>query len=567
MKAANPSHALALVLVDELVRNGIEHACLAPGSRSAALAMALAEDERLALHVVHDERSAAFLALGIARSTGKPVPVVSTSGSAAANFYPAVVEAAHGRVPLIVLTADRPPELRATGANQTTDQIKLYGDLVRWFHEMGTPEANPGAPRYWRSVLCRALAEATLPVPGPVHLNLAFREPLVPDETGADFQFDLSGRPNGAPWTASAGSNLPSPAIVGRLSAQVERAERGLVIAGGGTTDPGAAVLLAEAAGWPLLAEAHSGARTGPNAISTYDALLRSEVFAAEPPDLVIKVGRTGTSKALARYLSDAIEQITIDPAPFETDPERTSSAAIATDPGLLLRAVAGGLGPRPPGSWIQRWREGERIARGIIDNALAGDEITEPRTARDLARSIPNGGTLVVASSMPVRDLDSFMAPRSGLRIVANRGTSGIDGFVSTSLGVALASEGPVVAFAGDLSLLHDQNGFLLLSSEPVDLSIVVVNNDGGGIFSFLPQARYEKTFEQVFGTPHGLNLAKLADVYGIAHRLISASTDLPSAVAEPHIGVRILEVRTVRSANLEFHQGLTQKIIDSLE
>ncbi|MPZ69144.1 MAG: 2-succinyl-5-enolpyruvyl-6-hydroxy-3-cyclohexene-1-carboxylic-acid synthase [Actinobacteria bacterium] len=566
MKAANPSHALALVLVDELVRNGIEHACLAPGSRSAALAIALADDERISLHVVHDERSAAFLALGIARSTRRPVPVVSTSGSAAANFYPAVIEAAHGRVPLIVLTADRPPELRATGANQTTDQIKLYGDLVRWFHEMGTPEAGAGAPRYWRSVVCRTIAEATLPVPGPVHLNLAFREPLVPDETGDDFPFDLSGRPNGAPWTASAGSNLPSPAIVGRTSAQVERAERGLVVAGGGTTDPAAAVLLAEAAGWPLLAEAQSGARTGPNAISTYDALLRSEVFASEPPDLVIRVGRTGTSKALARYLSDAIEQITIDPAPFETDPERTSSAAIATDPGLLLRAVAGGLGPRPPGRWIQRWREGERIARGVIDDALAGDLITEPRTARDLARSIPSGGTLVVASSMPVRDLDSFMAPRSGLRIVANRGTSGIDGFVSTALGVALASDGPVVALAGDLSLLHDQNGFLLLSSEPVDLTIVVINNDGGGIFSFLPQARYEETFEQVFGTPHGLDLAKLAAVYGIDHRPISAPSDLPSAVAEPHTGVRILEVQTDRKANLEFHQELVEKVIGAL-
>lgn len=567
MNAANPSHALALVLVDELIRNGIEHACLAPGSRSAALAMVLAEDERLSLHVVHDERSAAFLAVGIARVTRKPVPVVSTSGSAAANFLPAVVEATHGRVPLLVLTADRPPELRATGANQTTDQIKLYGDLVRWFHEMGTPEPSAHAPRYWRSVVCRSLAEATLPVPGPVHLNLAFREPLVPDAAGDGFPFDLSGRPNEAPWTTIAAGNLPSPAIVNRLSAQAERAERGLVVAGGGTADPAAAVLLAEAAGWPLIAEAHSGARTGPNAISTYDALLRSEAFASEPPDLVIRVGRTGTSKALARYLSEAIEQITIDPGPFVNDPERTSSAAIATDPGLLLRAVAGGLGPRRPGPWIERWRAGERTARGVIDAALMGDRVTEPRTARDVARSVPHGGTLVVASSMPVRDLDSFMAPRSGLRIIANRGTSGIDGFVSTALGVALASEGPVVALAGDLSLLHDQNGFLLLGSESVDLTLVVINNDGGGIFSFLPQARYEEPFERVFGTPHGLDLSKLAALYGITHRLISDPADLPSAVAEPHAGVRILEVRTDRKANLEFHHELTQKVVASLE
>lgn len=566
MRATNPSHALALVLVDELARGGVRHVCLAPGGRSAALAMALEEDERIELHVVHDERSAAFLALGIARAARLPVPIVSTSGSAPANFYPAVVEASHGRVPLLVLTADRPPELRATGANQTTDQIKLYGDLVRWFHEMGVAEPTATSARYWRSVACRSLAEATHPLPGPVHLNLAFREPLVPDETGGGFPFDLSGRANGAPWTASAAAGLPSPVLVERLSTQMDRAERGLIVCGGGTADPAAAILLAEAAGWPLLAEAHSGARTGPNAISTYDALLRSETFAAEEPDLVIKVGRTGTSKALAHYLSENVEQVVIDPAPFQVDPERTSSAAIITDAGLLLRAVAGGVGSRPPEDWIERWRAAERIARGVIDEILGGDAISEPRTARDVARSIHDGGTLVVASSMPVRDLDAFMAPRSGLRIVSNRGTSGIDGFVSTALGVALASDGPVIALAGDLSMLHDQNGFLLLSSEEVDCTFVVINNDGGGIFSFLPQAGH-RTFERVFGTPHGVGFAQLAATYGIGHSKIDSAAGLVDAVAAPPEGVRLLEVVTDRAENRAFHQEIARRVAEALE
>ena len=566
MRATNPSHALALVLVDELARGGVRHACLAPGSRSAALAIALEEDEHIELHVVHDERSAAFLALGIARATRLPVPVVSTSGSAPANFYPAVVEASQGRVPLLVLSADRPPELRATGSNQTTDQIKLYGDLVRWFHEMGVAEPIQDAPRYWRSVACRALTEATYPLPGPVHLNLAFREPLVPDESGEGFPFDLSGRANGAPWTASAVAGLPSPVLVERLSTQVERAERGLIVCGGGTADPAAAILLAEAAGWPLLAEAHSGARTGPNAISTYDALLRSENFAAEEPDLVIRVGRTGTSKALAHYLSENVEQVVIDPAPFQVDPERTSSAAIITDAGLLLRSVAGGVGSRPPGDWIERWRAAERIARSAIDEVLGGDAISEPRTARDVARSIHDGGTLVVASSMPVRDLDAFMAPRSGLRIVSNRGTSGIDGFVSTALGVALASDGPMIALAGDLSMLHDQNGFLLLSSEEVDCTFVVINNDGGGIFSFLPQSGHG-TFERVFGTPHGVNFAQLAATYGIGHSKIDSAASLVDAVSAPPEGVRLLEVVTDRAENRAFHQEIARRVAEALE
>lgn len=566
MRATNPSHALALVLVDELARGGVRHACLAPGSRSAALAIALEEDERIELHVVHDERSAAFLALGIARATRLPVPVVSTSGSAPANFYPAVVEASHGRVPLLILTADRPPELRATGSNQTTDQIKLYGDFVRWFHEVGVADEVPTSARYWRSVACRSLTEAMHPLPGPVHLNLAFREPLVPDETGGGFPFDLSGRANGAPWTASAAAGLPSPVLVERLSTQMERAERGLIVCGGGTADPAAAILLAEAAGWPLIAEAHSGARTGPNAISTYDALLRSEIFAAEGPDLVVKVGRTGMSKALAHYLSENVEQVVIDPAPFQIDPERTSSAAIITDPGLLLRAVAGGVMSRSPGDWIERWRAAERIARGVIDEVLGGKAISEPRAARDVARSTPDGGTLVVASSMPVRDLDAFMAPRSGLRVVSNRGASGIDGFVSTALGVALASDGPVVALAGDLSMLHDQNGFLLLCSEEVDCTFVVINNDGGGIFSFLPQAGHG-TFERVFGTPHGVDFAQLAATYGVGHSKIDSPAALVDAVSAPPEGVRLLEVVTDRTENRAFHQEISRLVAGALE
>ena len=565
LRAENPSRALALVLVDELARAGLTDACLAPGSRSAPLALALAEHAGVRLHVSIDERSAAFLALGLAKATGRAAAVVSTSGTAAANFHPAVVEADFSRTPLLVLTADRPPELRHTGANQTIDQVKLYGGSVRWFAEVGTPEARPASVGYWRSLADRAWARAA--AGGPVHLNLSFRDPLVPAKEGDGFPHDLSGRPGGRVWTdVRAPSATLTEEDLGRLAAEIGGVERGLVVAGDGAAGAAAVLDLAQAAAWPVVAEAVSGLRRGPNAVSAYDALLRHAPFArAHRPDLVLRVGRTGASRALGELLGPDVRQVLVDPGPDWPDPERSVAEVVRADPATACRDLAKAVARRERSAWLDGWLDAERRARAAIDVALDQGELpTEPRVARDLAAVLPPGATLVVASSMPVRDLDWFMAPRGGLRVLGNRGASGIDGFVSTTLGAALAGGGPTVALAGDLSMLHDQNGLLLARTEPVDAVFVVVNNDGGGIFSFLPQAAFPEHFERVFGTPHGVDFGAFAALHRCGYARIEAAADLAPAVAGATEagGVHILEVRTDRAANVAHHQRVWRAV-----
>jgi 2-succinyl-5-enolpyruvyl-6-hydroxy-3-cyclohexene-1-carboxylate synthase len=643
-RAENPSRALALVLVDELVRLGMTDACLAPGSRSAPLAMALAEHPGVRLHVVIDERSASFLALGLAKGSGRPAAVVSTSGTAAANFHPAVVEADHSGTPLLVLTADRPPELRQTGANQTIDQVKIYGSSVRWFAEAGVPEARPGAVAYWRSLACRAWAAACGPgrgAGGPVHLNLAFRDPLVPLPEGDGFPYELVGRPDGRPWTEVRSSTHPlREQDLEWLVAEISSTERGLVVAGDGWTDPAPVVALAQAAGWPLVAEAISGARTGSNAISAYDALLRHAPFAeAHRPDLVLRIGRTGLSKGLSGLLGPGVRQVLLDPSPRWPDPDRSTTVVVEADPATACADLAKALPYREPTAWpdlaraewlrepsswtatserfsveavtrqssrwLTSWLDAERLAREALDRVL--DELggdgrpTEPRIARDLVAGLPAGATLVAGSSMPVRDLDWFMAPRAGLRILGNRGASGIDGFISTVLGIALAGgsrggraaadhgdrpeagrvgpqggrtgeaslgRGPVVALAGDLSMLHDQNGLLLAGRDRLDAVFVVVNNDGGGIFSFLPQARFPEHFERLFGTPHGVDFEAFAALHRCGYERVDRASDLIPAVtrATEAGGVRLVEVQTDRRANVAHHQQAWDAVAEAL-
>ena len=560
-----PSVALAQVLVDELARCGVEHACLAPGSRSAPLAMALYEDDRVDLHVVLDERSASFLALGIAKASGRPVAVLSTSGTAAANFHPAVVESHHARVPLIVLTADRPPELRDTGANQTIDQTKIYGDSVRWFTEVGAAGTIAGSVPYWRSVAARACARAFGPPAGPVHLNVALQDPLVPDQ-GARDHIELGGRAGGAPWhrVVMGPPSAPSGAVE-HVSERLTSATRPLLVGGSGTFDPSALLTLAEKRAIPVLAEPTSGLRAGSNAISTYDALLRVTSWAdVHRPDVVLRVGKTGTSKALASWLDAGVEQILIDEDPAFDDPERTAATVVGADPSAFGAALAEPV-TTAPGDWLEDWLSAEGSARRAIDSVLDGDDIpSEPRTARDLAAAMPHGSTLVVASSMPVRDLDWFMAPRSGLRVLANRGASGIDGFVSTALGITLSTPAPTVALAGDLSMLHDANGFTLAEAADVDIVFVVVNNDGGGIFSFLPQAEWHESFEKLFGTPHGLDFSKYAEFYRCGYQRLDRAADFNTALEKAMAdgGPHLIEVSTERPANVDVHKRVWEAV-----
>jgi 2-succinyl-5-enolpyruvyl-6-hydroxy-3-cyclohexene-1-carboxylate synthase len=621
----NPATAFASVLVDELARCGLREAVLAPGSRSAPLAMALwergqhppgspsgeagaeaAEAGGIRLHVRIDERSAAFLALGLAKASGRPVVVLCTSGTAAAHFHAAVIEADESGVPLIVLTADRPPELRGTGANQTIDQLKLYGPAVRWFCEAGVPEERPGQVAYWRSLACRAWACASGALggfPGPVHVNVPLREPLVPDPApagespgtaGPGWPEPLNGRPGGAPWTAipavsPAGMVIPAgraqdematrsmsyppgpePSGItstGAAALDLPWTERGVLVCGDGGYDPVPLLRLAEEAGWPVLAEPSSGARRGPNALSAYQYLLDApEFLAGHRPDLIVSAGRPGLSRGQAAFLGGpagnrrpAAGGAEPGPAPrhvvLAQGPGRWADPArSATDVAASIRLVRTPEPGSPAGSWLSSWLAADAAARLAADAVLGGDgALTEPRLARDLAAALPSGSLLWVASSLPVRDLDHHLAPRSGLRVLASRGASGIDGLVSAAIGAALAHQraggGPAAALLGDLAILHDAPGLFLGPDEPrPDLAIVVINNDGGGIFSALEQAAFPGPFERVFGTPHHARLGHLAAAAGIPHSLLAQAAELPAALRGR--GLRMVEVAADRAA-----------------
>jgi 2-succinyl-5-enolpyruvyl-6-hydroxy-3-cyclohexene-1-carboxylate synthase len=582
----NPSTALATVLVDELVRCGLREAVIAPGSRSAPLAMALhaaAAGARLRLHVRIDERSASFLALGLAKASGRPAAVLCTSGTAAAHFHAAVIEADEAGVPLLVLTADRPPELRGTGSNQTIDQIKLYGSAVRWFCEAGVPEDRPGQAGYWRSLADRAWAQAAGSgggYPGPVHLNLPFRDPLVPDLPDPQVLAEdpeaaelaeatlaaaaLGGRPAGRPWTrvaASAGSVLPE--------LELDWAERGLVLAGDGTAEPDSLVRLAAQAGWPLLAEPSSGARHGGTALGSYQYLLEAPGFlAGRQPDVIVSAGRPGLTRgqlALLRYAGTAGRHVVLLQGPGRwSDPART-----ATD--VAGRLVLRGGPPRGARTgWLGSWLAAEAAVRLAADRVLDAEVgLSEPQLARDLAAALPPGALIWAASSMPARDLDRHMAPRSDIRVLASRGASGIDGLVSTAIGAALAHQadggGPAVALLGDLAMLHDAPGLVLGPAEPrPDLCVVVVNNDGGGIFSTLEQAAYPESFERVFGTPHGADFGALAGAAGLPYQRLDSPADLPAALAGT--GLRVVEVRTDRSEGAKLRAAISQACATAL-
>lgn len=580
MQPQNPSHALALVLVDELARCGITDAVLAPGSRSTALAMALHDDPRVRVHVHIDERSAGFVAIGLARGAGRPAAVVTTSGSAVANLHPAVVEADMGQVPLLLLTADRPPELRHTGANQTIDQAGIFGRAPRFSVDLGVAEDLPASNAYWRAICCRAVAEAhgLSGPPGPVHLNLPFREPTVPASddgraTAPPFAAATAGRHGRRPWVeVTRAPRLLADHHLDTLAGRLASVERGLVVLGQTDAEVEPVLDLAGHLGWPVIAEPTSNGRIRDLVVTTAHLLLGAPGFAdAHRPDLVLRIGRTGLSRHLAGLLTPAVPQLLVDPHGSWHDPERAVGELLVADVAPTAAGLTQRLAVSAGSDWADRWQQAERLARAAVDEVLdADDQPTEPRTARDLPGALPDGATLVVASSMPVRDLDAHMRPRRGLRIIANRGASGIDGLVSTTLGVALANAGPAVALTGDLAFLHDQNG-LLLSPDTAGMAgvFVVVDNDGGGIFHFLPQAAYTGSFERIFGTPHGRDLAEVARAHHLTYQRIDRAADLGPAAQAAVVdgGLHLLHVRTDRHANLALHRRLQAVVIRALD
>ncbi len=560
MDQAKVNYAFAATFVDQLANSGVEHACVSPGSRSAPLAMALARHPRIRTWVHVDERAGSFFGLGLAKATGRPVALLCTSGTAAAEFHAAVLEASHSQTPLVVLTADRPPELIGVGANQAIDQRRLYGGAVRACFDPGPP--REGAATEWRRLAARAVADALAVPPGPVHVNLALREPLVP----APSELPAA---QGAP----AVEVVPAPAaptaeMRERLVAALRRARRPVLVAGewreGGRARAAAARL-----GIPVLAEPSSHLRA---ADLPYEALLRDAAWAeAHLPDLVIRVGATPTSKPLNQWLAAAGARTVLVAATGWADPDRLATDVLRCDPAALLEQVAEDAGGGEAHAvWTEQWRAAARVARRAIDAALDTGPLHEGHAVRELARRLPPDAALFVGSSMPVRDVDAYWpATGEGQRFLGNRGASGIDGMVSTALGIAAADPArPAVALLGDLGLYHDMNGLWAARRHHLRATFVVLDNGGGGIFSFLPHAEHKDVFEEVFATPLGLRLEDVARLYGLelfaADTIAAVGAALDAALGSP--GSAMALIRFSRQDSVEGHRATWRAVAEVL-
>jgi 2-succinyl-5-enolpyruvyl-6-hydroxy-3-cyclohexene-1-carboxylate synthase len=563
---------LALSFVDEWARAGVTDACVAPGSRSTPLALALAGDERIRVHVHLDERSASFFALGLAKATDRPTVVLCTSGTAAAELHPAVLEAHHARVPMIVCTADRPFELRDTGAGQTIDQVGIYGGAARWAVDVAAPAPgdDPGVARSWRATAARAVVTALGRPAGPVHLNLAFREPLVP--TGEP-PLVTDGRTDGEPWVRAVTEPVaPSGRLVARVAARARDARRGLLVVGwGGGVRAEVVERLATRLGWPVLADPISNTRAGAHTISTYEPLARAGFLdAVGRPDLVVRFGAALTSKIVTGWLDPSVPQLVVDPDGAWLDPHRAAHEVLVADGEPFALALAGACESVTARAWLDSWRDADAVARAAVDALVdSWEEPFEGRVARDVVDALPGGGNVVVASSMPVRDVEAFARPRAGVRVFANRGVNGIDGFVSTALGVAAGSRSKrTVALTGDLGFLHDANGLLGVADRGLDATIVVVDNGGGGIFSFLPQAEHGAHFEELFATPQPVDLDAFAAVHRVSATHVDKASELTPALRASLDagGVRLLIVTTDRAENVARHRAVWDAVAGAL-
>jgi 2-succinyl-5-enolpyruvyl-6-hydroxy-3-cyclohexene-1-carboxylate synthase len=576
--ATNRNTALASALVEELARCGIRRAFLSPGSRSSPIALALDREVAIELTVILDERVAGFAALGAALATGEPAIVACTSGSAAANLHPAVAEADQAGVPMILLTSDRPPELRGIGAGQTIDQIGLYGTAPRWFCEVGTNEADDTGLLHLRSTACRAHGEA-MSGRGPVHLNLAWRDPLGPDPCPEDVTagdpLALDGRSLGRPLTVAIDSRAPDEDLLAALSLAVERAERGVIVAGRLTDDGLSASLveLAELAGLPILAEPTSQLRFGRHdrsaAIAAYDLISRSRPPSLEP-DLVLRFGDMPTSKPLRAWLatSDA-DQIVIDPPGRWNEPSRRAGAFVRADPGAVIAGICSRI-PQAEAGWKQGWVDAEAAAQRAIDAVLsdAGDAgLNEPGVQRLLGYIYGEGERVLLASSMPIRAAEAFLAGSDAeVRFHANRGANGIDGLVATGSGIALASGDPTWIVLGDLALAHDLGGLAAATSVDTPIRIVVVDNGGGGIFDFLPQAAQVEPsrFADLFTTPANLEVERVAGLFGLPYVRVEDEAALSGLGAVDRV---LAHVPVERQGNVELHARLAAAVASAIQ
>jgi 2-succinyl-5-enolpyruvyl-6-hydroxy-3-cyclohexene-1-carboxylate synthase len=631
MDPTNANTALASAFAEELARGGLRHAVVSPGSRSTPLAVALWREPGIEVTVIVDERSAAFFALGAAQASGAPVALLCTSGTALANYAPAVAEADLAALPLIVLSADRPPELRGIGAGQTIDQIKTFGESARWFCEVGTHEADDSGLLHFRSVACRALARARGEIrPGPVHLNVPFREPLSPipveGAVTATDELALHGRGE-RPLTAVTRVDLePTEFILDEIAGHIADAIAGVIIVGR-QTDPELReplAHLARASGFPILAEPTSQLRLGPHdrssVITTYDTLLRDEHFArAVVPELVLRFGDLPTSKPLRQWLAaSGAEQIVVDPSGGWNEPTGRAAAIVRADPtecasGWAVRlekaserassegAARGPLHSRTAGRFAQSalrgapeaWLRAEATALAAIAEELdagapgeavgasgavglgaasepgrdgSAAEISEPGLHLALGRANRDGDLVYTSSSMPIRDQETFLGPGDAdVLLLCNRGANGIDGLISSGIGAAHASGRPTTIVTGDIGFLHDIGGLAALRDVTTPVRIVVIDNGGGGIFSFLPQqeALGAEEFEALLGTPRGVSVEKAAALFDLPYRRLGSLADLPAALAA---GTGLIEVRTDRATNVAAHRAVTDRVIAAI-
>lgn len=552
MTQPNPSTALARALADEMTRHGVSLAVISPGSRSAALAIAFDQHPAITTRVVLDERSAAFWALGHTRASQQPTVVLATSGTAIANHLPAVIEADQSLLPLIVISADRPPELLHVGANQTIDQVGLFGNRARWFCNIGPAQAGVDHNSYWRSTVSQAVARALGhgSRPGPVHLNIAFREPTVPVEDDgrsvADpYPFAVDGKPGVVRWQ----EHLVAPP--GAATLEAPAGARGLIVAGEGDYEPEPLLRAADRLGWPVLATALSGLR-GHSTVSTYHHLLVAGVPTSLAPEVVVTIGRIGPSDRVSALTSLAGPQVSIDRWGSWHDARRQATLLLQADPVATLEQLSTTVSAEP--EWASRWEAADRSMRTALDEAIGvGEQPTGPSVARALSDIAWE--SMVAASSMPIRDVDAHIIHRGS--IYANRGASGIDGLVSTGLGVA-ATGSRTVVLTGDLSLLHDGNGFI--ADQLPDVVFVVVDNNGGGLFDLLPQATHAPGFDRLFVTPHGRDLEGFAALHELAAATLSSIGELGSELDQrlEKGGSHALVIPVDREADLKGRQAL---------
>jgi 2-succinyl-5-enolpyruvyl-6-hydroxy-3-cyclohexene-1-carboxylate synthase len=581
--------AFARVLFEELVRAGVEHVCLCPGSRSTPLVVAAEQcGARLWTHL--DERAGGFFALGLSRTTRRPTALICTSGTAAANFLPAVIEAFYARVPLVVLTADRPPELRGWGAGQTIDQIGLFGRHIRWFVEAPVPVAGESFERYGRALGSRAVATAQGSPPGPVHLNLPFREPLEPAAAPGGKPIGLrtvAARPDGEPYTRWCAQASPPPDRLVALLAGGS-SSRGVVLCGPQDhepTLPRSIARLARALSWPVIADPVSQLRFGPHVndchvVSHADLFLRVPSLAGRlDPDIVVRFGAPPTSKAVRRWVERHADAriFLVDGDAIWEDPLHRAAEVVHCDPGTLCTRVAERIeaerGIRAGQDWLDRWLRVDGVAGRILSSALDGQgALLEGSVARTVAANLPDDSSLFLSNSMPVRDVDAFAsASHRRIRVYGNRGASGIDGINSTALGIAAGGEGPLVVLSGDLAFLHDLSGLLAIRRHDLRATFIVLNNGGGGIFEFLPIAAFGEAvgFERNFVTPHETDLRAVAELAGMRHEIVADAACLRGALAKTAAADEplLFEIPIDRLENVAQHREIVESITKGLE